>query len=68
MWQPNTEAIKEIREALGITQEEFGKRIGISAQAICQWEADSKKPGVDNIVKIANAFGASPLRFFREVK
>ena len=34
--------IREEREALGLTQEEFGKAIGSSKQSVCAWEIKSQ--------------------------
>lgn len=38
------EIIKQIREALGETQEEFGKRFNVSQPAVAYWENGTVDP------------------------
>lgn len=57
-WTFKQSQIKALREGLGLTQEEFGRRIGVTTQAVSAWEAGKVKPTVDSLAKIAGEFGA----------
>lgn len=52
------ERIKELRKDAGMTQEELGNKIGVSAQAVSKWECGSV-PDTELIPKIADCFGVS---------
>jgi len=47
----NTE-IKSIREKLGLTQEAFAYRLGVSVQTITKWETGKHKPSNLAVQKI----------------
>jgi len=50
-----SEDIKSIRTALGMTQEEFAKKIGASRTAVQSWERQISEPSLKhcrNIIKI----------------
>jgi len=49
--------IKEARKNAGITQEVLGKRLGVSASFIAQYETGKRKPKYDTIRRIAAALG-----------
>lgn len=51
--------IKELRQSLGINQVEFGKRINVSKQCVCNWENGNIQPSIDMLVRIANTFSIS---------
>lgn len=36
--------IKQIRTKLGLTQEEFAELVGVSQEAVSQWESGMTKP------------------------
>ena len=52
------ERIKELRKGAGMTQEELGNKIGVSAQAVSKWECGSV-PDTELIPKIADCFGVA---------
>lgn len=52
------ERIKELRKGAGMTQEELGNKIGVSAQAVSKWECGSV-PDTELIPKIADCFDVS---------
>ena len=52
------ERIKELRKNAGMTQEELGNKIGVTAQAVSKWECGSV-PDTELIPKIADCFGIS---------
>ena len=51
--------IKNARLAVGITQAELARRLGVTPQAISQYERGEKKPKIETIKKIADALGVS---------
>lgn len=54
--------IKNARLAVGITQAELAHRLGVTPQAISQYERGEKKPKIETIKKIADALGVSWFR------
>ncbi len=52
------ERIKELRKRDGLTQEELGNKVGVSAQAVSKWECGSV-PDTELIPKIADCFNVS---------
>ena len=50
--------ICSLRKKHGITQEELGKEIGVTAQAVSNWECGGT-PDAELLPKIANYFGVS---------
>ena len=53
------ERIKELRLSLGINQVEFGKRINVSKQCVCNWENGNIQPSIEMLVRIATTFSVS---------
>lgn len=51
--------IKELRLSLGLNQVEFGKKIHVSKQSVCNWENDNILPSVDMLIKICNTYSIS---------
>ena len=51
--------IKNARLAVGSTQAELARRLGVTPQAISQYERGEKKPKIETIKKIADALGVS---------
>lgn len=54
--------IKNERLNVGITQAELARRLGVTPQAISQYERGEKKPKIETIKKIADALGVSWFR------
>ena len=52
-----SEHIKKARKQSGITQEELGKRLGVSQSAIAQFENGKNEPSLSTLRKIAAALG-----------
>lgn len=50
------ERIKELREKLGLTQEEFGKKIGSARNTIANYEMGKRTPGNAVILSICREF------------
>lgn len=53
------ERFKQVRKALGLTQSEFGKRLGISNTAISKIEKGENKVSESNIISICREFGVN---------
>lgn len=51
--------LRKLREAAGLTQRELGNRIGVSGQAVSQWETGVKRPSVENLTKLADVLETS---------
>ena len=45
------EMIKEARKKAGLTQKELGKRLGVSASMIAQYENSTRKPKLETLKK-----------------
>ncbi|HEY8615535.1 helix-turn-helix transcriptional regulator [Phenylobacterium sp.] len=50
--------LRELRAARGWTQEELGKRLGVSRQAVIAIESDKHDPSLDLAYRIAALFEA----------
>lgn len=46
------ERLQEYRKNLGLSQEEFAEKIGVSRQAVSKWELDKAYPDLDRLVCI----------------
>ena len=51
--------IAERRKLLGLSQESFGEKMGVSRQAISKWEADTSTPDVEKLITMSKLFGVS---------
>ncbi|MBQ9408527.1 MAG: helix-turn-helix transcriptional regulator [Clostridia bacterium] len=51
--------IKEARERAGVTQEELGKKIGVTGVTIMRYEKGLRQPNLQRMVEIANALEIS---------
>ena len=60
--------IKEERESAGLTQLELANKIGITPQAVSQYERGIKNPKITTIYRFADAIGVSPSKLFDGVK
>lgn len=62
------EKILKLRESLGMTQSEFGKKLGVSNQAVSKWENDTSCPSIDSIYKMCKVFNVSIEYFFSDIE
>ena len=53
------EKITELRKRSGLSQEQFGDRIGVSRQAVSKWEMSQTTPDLNKIMAVAEFFGVS---------
>lgn len=51
--------IKDARKKAGMTQKELADKLGLSFQAVAQWENDLRNPKYDTLEKIARALGVA---------
>ncbi len=51
--------IAKLRNLMGISQEEFADRIGVSRQSVSKWEIGKTLPQSDKIIEICNLFNIS---------
>jgi putative transcriptional regulator len=49
--------LRELRTGRGLTQEELGKTLGVSRQAVMALETEKHDPSLDLAYRIAVAFG-----------
>lgn len=53
------ENLKKLRTACGLTQKEFGERVGLSKAVVSKYENSMGYPSLDTLIKIAAFFGVS---------
>lgn len=61
----NPGQIRALRAGLGLTQQAFADRVGVTKQAISLWEAGRSEPTVEHLLRIVNATGARLEVFFQ---
>ena len=55
------------RKHYGLSQSEVAERIGISPEAVSQWEHDVTSPTTENLQGFAGALGLPMERFYGEL-
>ncbi|MGN1399556.1 MAG: DUF3955 domain-containing protein [Erysipelotrichaceae bacterium] len=53
------EEIKKIREANGLTQQQFADKLNVTRQAISNWENNKNLPDIEMLISIADKFDLS---------
>ena len=56
--------MRKAREAKGLTQDQFGKLVGLSGGEISRYEVGKNQPGVVRFLQIAEALDKPPKFFF----
>lgn len=51
--------IAQRRKLLGLSQEAFGEKMGVSRQAISKWEADAATPEIEKLITMSKLFDVS---------
>lgn len=51
--------ISELRIACGYTQVTLAKKLGVSKQAVSNWENDNIQPSIEMLVRLADVFGVT---------
>ena len=67
MWKFNVEALKMVREEKNMTMREASKGLGVTFQAIHNWESGKAVPSLKNMLKLCHEYGLKPSAFFKEV-
>lgn len=60
------EKIKAERERRGLSLAQFGEQLGVTRQAVCNWELGVTKPNDDMRIKLHEIFGFSYSIFFED--
>jgi transcriptional regulator with XRE-family HTH domain len=64
--QSFADRIKRLRKDNGLTQQQLAALVGVSTSAIGNWETRPREiPKGDNLLKLAEVFGVSPLEFMK---
>lgn len=53
------EKIAQERKKLGLTQQQFADKLGVTRQAVSRWESDFAFPETDTLIKMSELFGCS---------
>lgn len=56
--------ISELRKKKGLTQEQLGKQLNVSYQAVSKWENNLSEPDLETLEKMTEVFGISMSEFF----
>ena len=51
-----SEKITELRKRNGLSQEQFGDKVGVSRQAVSKWESEQATPDLDKVVIMSDIF------------
>ncbi len=51
--------IKALRISLGLNQVEFGEKLLVTKQSVCNWENGNILPSIDMLLKICQKFSVS---------
>lgn len=62
------EVLKSHRERCKMTQEFVAEKIGVSRQAVSNWESGASEPSTTNLMKVARLYGVDPAELLREVE
>lgn len=60
--------IREIRERVGMTQQELAEKIGVATRTISRYETGERKPDVEKMNQIAFCLGVKSEELFSEEK
>ena len=53
------ERVKAVRMGAGLTQEQFASRIGVTRQAVSNWENGRNLPDIEVVIALSQTFGVS---------
>lgn len=56
--------ISLLRQSVGLTQSEFGKRLGVTNRAVSKWENEISMPSIESIYKMCKLYNVSIDYFF----
>ena len=53
------ERIRALRLSVGLSQQELGRRLGVSAVAVGKWERGQTQPDIPSLTRMADIFGTT---------
>lgn len=53
------ERIRELRQRAGLTQQQLGNQLGVSAVAVGKWERGQTQPDIRSLTRMADIFGTT---------
>lgn len=53
------ERIRQLRIRAGLTQQQLGNQLGVSAVAVGKWERGQTQPDINSLTRMADIFGAT---------
>lgn len=59
--------LRRARFAVGLSQEEFARKVGVTQGTVCAWEAGEHLPRASLFPKIARILGVDPMELTRYV-
>ncbi len=54
-----SEKIRGLREAYGLTRDEFGKKLGVTGRTVSKWEHGTSMPGIRSVQAICRTYNLS---------
>lgn len=60
--------IKQLRNAIGVTQRQLAERMGVERSAVAKWEAGASHPSSAKLPALAEALGCSVEDLFSKQK
>ena len=63
-----SQRIIELRNELGMSQNQLAKAMEVSRQAVSKWENGTADPSTSNLLKLAKLYGISPEDLIRSVQ
>ncbi len=51
--------IYELRNNIGLTQEQLAEKLNISRQSVTKWESNRSAPDLDRLIQLSNLFGVT---------
>ena len=54
------EILQKLRKTNGMSQVELGRKLGVTKQAVSNWENNNILPSIDLLIRIARFFSVSP--------
>lgn len=62
------EKMKTARKTAGLTQEELGKKLGVTGVTIMRYEKNQRQPRLDQLGEIAKALGMGVTKLIEEAE
>lgn len=59
--------LKAYRKESGLTQEQLAETLGVSRQAVANWERGETLPDIANVIKLSDIYGVTVDRLVRNI-